>query len=235
MTISKKRKLWTKNEEEQLFTLYKQNLSYEEIQENYFPNCTKNSLIIKINRLIRKNLERRSRFQSSPVLNRENLVDCWFAGFFLGDGSIDSKTEKGRLNLAIKDIHLLYFIAQHFNFPIDRVRNRGKSCRLNFSKAFIFDLKKTFEISTQKSYGKVVFPAFLTIQQMKFFLLGLLYSDGNVKIIANQESKQYAVRFLQSYDFCIKLLSWIQQNTGLYLHYNENKVSKLETQQDNYD
>jgi len=64
MNRSKKRKLWTQHEEEMLFSLYKQNLSYEEIQENDFPNRTKGALITKINRLIKKeNLDKRSRFQ----------------------------------------------------------------------------------------------------------------------------------------------------------------------------
>lgn len=41
------------------------------------------------------------------------------------------------------------------------------------------NLMEVFSIRKKKSYGDVVFPDFLTQTQMKFFLLGLLYSDGN--------------------------------------------------------
>lgn len=91
------------------------------------------------------------------VFDTENLTHCWFAGFFLGDESIDS-LNKGSLHLSKKDIHLLYFIADHFGFPSSRVISTKKSCKLNFSKGFILNLQETFQIHRTKSYGDVVFP-----------------------------------------------------------------------------
>lgn len=79
-----------------------------------------------------------------------------------------------------------------------------------------------------------MFPDFLTQTQMKFFLLGLLYSDRNSKITISAQRQQFAVRFLQSYDFCVQLLKWIQENTQLYVHYNENSIQKIETKTPNY-
>lgn len=135
----------------------------------------------------------------------------------------------------MKDIHLLEFITAHFHWQPDRVKRKKTYCRLNFSKAFIMNLMKIFCIRKRKSYGDVVFPDFLTQTQMKFFLLGLLYSDGNSKITILGKRQQFAVRFLQSYYFCIRLLKWIQENTDLYLHYNENSIQKIKTKTCNYD
>lgn len=92
------------------------------------------------------------------VLNSQNLVDAWFAGFFLGDGHIEPKTQKGRLNLSKKDISLLHFICKHFGLPRERIKNYGRTCRLNFSKKFIMLLCQVYEISPKKSYGSVSFP-----------------------------------------------------------------------------
>lgn len=161
--------------------------------------------------------------QRHPHLNLKNLINSWFAGFFLGDGSIDAKTKKGRLNLARKDIHLLRFICKHFGFSRKRVKKFKKHCRLNFSKRFTMQLTQLFQISAKKSYGQVRFPDFLSQRQMKFFLLGLLYADGNIRIYKNLKSTQYAVRFLQSKNFCEQLLIWIQQNTSDFSHYNKKK------------
>jgi transposase-like protein len=174
-------------------------------------------------------------FQRHPHLNLNNLINSWFAGFFLGDGSIDSKTQKGRLNLAKKDIHLLRFICKHFGFSRERVKKYKKHCRLNFSKRFTMRLKQLYRISTKKSYGKVRFPDFLSQRQMKFFLLGLLYSDGNIRIYKHLNSTQYAVRFLQSKKFCERLLIWIQQNTTYFSHYNKTNISTIPTKTPNYD
>lgn len=169
------------------------------------------------------------------VLNSQNIIDAWFAGFFLGDGSIESKTQKGRLNLAKKDIFLLRFICKHFGFPRRRVKNYGHKCRLNFSKKFIQHLCQIYNISQQKSFGIVSFPHFLKIPQIKAFLLGLLYADGNVRIKLTSKSPQFAVRFLQSWDFCCELLLWIQENSGFYTHYNETSISRIATKNPNYD
>lgn len=147
-------------------------------------------------------------------------MGCWF---FLGDGSFDA-LNKGRFNLSKKHIHLLDFIANHFGFPPSRVKLLKKSCRLNFSKGFIVNLQETFSIYQNKSYGEVVFPEFLSCQQMKCFLLGLLYADGNTKIQFSKNNNKFSVRFLSSFDFCQKLLKWIQENANLYLHYNESSI-----------
>lgn len=106
-------------------------------------------------------LKKRLNLKSTYFFNCQNLLDCWFAGFFLGDGSIESKTKKGRLNLAVKDIHLFYFIANYLKLESHRVKLYPKSCRLNFSKALMVNLMETFKISINKSYGEVVFPDFL--------------------------------------------------------------------------
>lgn len=162
------------------------------------------------------------------------MVDCWFAGFFLGDGTID-KLNKGCLHLSKKDIHLLDFVAKQFGFSPTRVKQTHKSCRLNFSKGFIRNLQKVFDIRQNKSYGDVVFPEFLTQMQMKCFLVGLLYSDGNVKIQISNNHTQFAIRFLASFQFCQKLFKWIQENAKLYLHYNQNSVTRLQTKTPYYD
>ena len=229
MTKKREIKRWTKEEEQLLISLYEKGFTYKQIQENYFFDRSKFSLVTKIQKLGIT----RPRYKKLNILTKENLVDCWFAGFFLGDGSIDRNTMKGLLNLSIKDIHLLFFIANHFNFSSNRVKNKGNSCRLSFSKAFILNLIEVFHISARKSYGDVIFPNFLTVTQLKFFVLGVLYSDGNVYIATKE--KKFVVRFLQSYDFLLKLLKWVQENANLFLHFNKSNVSKIETKQKNYD
>lgn len=67
-------------------------------------------------------------YKPISILTRENLIDCWFAGFFLGEGSIEPDTMKGSFHISNKDIHLLYFIANHFGFSEDRVIKRPQSC-----------------------------------------------------------------------------------------------------------
>jgi hypothetical protein len=215
-------------------------LSYKQIQE-HFPQRSKPSLILKVKKLLKEGKEvKRSKYKKIEILSTSNLIHCWFAGFFLGDGTIDFKTIKGRLNLAIKDIFLLKFIAKSFKFPVSRVKEYDNVSRLNFSKGFILNLMETFQISANKSYGEVIFPDFLTTQQMKCFLLGLLYSDGNTKISCEPEKKIFAVRFLQSYDFLQKLLKFIQM-TGKdnsvfdFSHYDETSISIIETKQSGYD
>jgi hypothetical protein len=99
------------------------------------------------------------------------------------------------------------------------VKNLKKSCKLNFSKGFIQNLQDVFDIRKNKSYGDVVFPEFLPQMQMKCFLIGLFYADGNAKIKILESGSQYAIRFLSSFDFCQKLLKWIQENAKLYIHY----------------
>lgn len=66
-------------------------------------------------------------------------------------------------------------------------------------------------------------------------MLGLLYSDGNVRIQLTPTSKKFAVRFLQSLSFCRQLFVWIQNNTELYSHYNETNISIIPTSNPNYD
>lgn len=153
-----KRQLWTKQEEEKLLSLYKKGLSYKQIQE-HFPQRSKPSLILKVKKLLKEGKEvKRSKYKKIEILSTSNLIHCWFAGFFLGDGTIDFKTIKGRLNLAIKDIFLLKFIAKSFKFPVSRVKEYDNVSRLNFSKGFILNLMETFQISANKSYGEVIFP-----------------------------------------------------------------------------
>lgn len=108
---------------------------------------------------------------------------------------------------------------------------------MNLSKAFILNLKEVFEICEKKSYGDVLFPSFLTKTQYKCFLLGLIYSDGNVKVVTSSASgtRQFALRFLGSFEFCQKLLKWIQENAKLYTHYNESSVVRIQTKTPNYD
>lgn len=175
------------------------------------------------------------RLKQLHILNSRNVADAWFAGFFLGDGSIEGKTQKGRLNLAKKEIHLLRFICKHFGFPRRRVKNYGRTCRVNFSKKFIMRLSQVFQISQKKSYGVVSFPHFLGIPQIKAFLLGLLYADGNVRIQQKPGADKFAVRFLQSHNFCKEFLLWIQQNTGFYHHYNHKSIAIIPTSTPNYD
>lgn len=96
-------------------------------------------------------------------------------------------------------------------------------------------LCKIFHISQEKSYGNVSFPHFLKIPQIKAFLLGLLYADGNVRIDLRPKSPQFAVRFLQSADFCRELLKWMQNNSGFYTHYDETSIKIIPTKNPNYD
>jgi len=72
------------------------------------------------------------------------------------------------------------------------------------------------------------------LTQLKCFVLGLLYADGNVKVFTTPEgNRQFAVRFLSSFGFCVELLKWIQENTKLYAHYNESSVVRIETKTPN--
>jgi hypothetical protein len=221
---------WTEEEKNLLQSLYKQKLKYDDIL-TYFPKRSKAALVLQIKKLQVK----RPRHKEINILKRENLIDCWFAGFFLGDGSIE-KSNKASLHISKTDIHLLYFLANHFGFSSDRVKQNKKSCRLNFSKGFTLHLQEVFDLRKNKSYGDVVFPSFLTEAQLKCFLLGLFYSDGNAKVvISSSGSCQFAIRFLSSFEFCQKLLKWIQENTKLYAHYNQSSVVQIETKTSHYD
>jgi hypothetical protein len=62
-----------------------------------------------------------------------------------------------------------------------------------------------------------------------------LYEDGNTKIQISKNNNKFSVRFLSSFDFCQKLLKWIQENANLYLHYNKSSVQQVETQTPGYD
>lgn len=198
---SQKKIPWTEEETNLLRSLYKQKWKYDDMLP-YFPNCSKSALVLKIKKLQVK----RPRHEIVKILKRENLIDCWFAGFFLGDGSIE-KSGKGALHISKTDIHLLYFLANHFGFQPDQVKNRKKSCRLNFSRGFIKNLQEIFDLCKNKSYGDIVFPSFLTQTQLKSFLLGLFYSDGNAKVVISLSgSSQFAIRFLSSFDFCLQLI-----------------------------
>ena len=162
----KNRKIpWTQEEVDLLVDLYKKELKYDDMLP-WFPNRTKAALVLKIRKLKVK----RPRYKTVNVFHQENLTDCWFAGFFLGDGSIDA-LNKGRFHLSKKHVHLLDFIAKHFGFPSSRVKLLKKSCRLNFCKGFILNLQETFSIHRNKSYGEVVFPEFLSLEQMKCFFI----------------------------------------------------------------
>lgn len=161
------------------------------------------------------------------------MFDCWFAGFFLGDGNIEKKTLKGSLRLSLKDQHLLYAIVNRFKWHQTRVKIKKNYCRLNFSKSFMLELIDVFKISPLKSYGTVIFPDFLTTTQLKCFILGVYFADGNAKII--EEKNQYRIQFLQSYDFCIKLLEWVKIYNKQFSHYNENNVFRVYTKNSYYD
>nr|YP_001382155.1 putative site-specific DNA endonuclease [Pleurastrum terricola]ABO69357.1 putative site-specific DNA endonuclease [Pleurastrum terricola] len=224
-------KRWSSEEIALLTELYNQNYTFAEIHKKAFQHRSLNSLILKREQL---KLIRPKKIEINQSLHKGDMTFfyCWFAGFFLGDGSISKKTLKARIRLSSKSINLLIAIAKYFNFPLERVKTspNGKVCYLNFSKSFVLKLQNDFALSEFKSFGVTTFPHFLETPYLKAFLLGVYYADGSARI-----QTKFRIQFLQSKLFLQDLLIWIQNQTNLFAHFSNENIHQIICKSENFD
>lgn len=187
---------WSDKEDEILIEYHNQ-LSANKISKNYLPNRSKSSIInrLQILKLNINSKDRHAKLRRQYIINDNYFSqycdeNCYWAGFFAADGSVDSRNGNALIfALSQKDLQTVqsFNTALSSNYPI--YTNNKKEARLCFcSQQIKKDLKNNFNINPRKSYNLLP-PPISEEYLIKCFMIGFIDGDGWISIKNNKYIK----------------------------------------------